>query len=221
MGTRSAPNRDNEWTLRPSRTRWSTYLQLGLALDLLFIAVYGGANLINRDRAAHFELQFGWEPALPFVPELIYPYFSIFLLFVLPPFALGARGLRQLAAQLAVATLLSGVIFLLLPTRLGFERLPEYAQASALFRLLYTVDLPHNLFPSLHVTYSMLVALAIGPGSNGGFRLALRVWIGVMCVAVVLIHQHHVADVFGGLLLAWSIRLAWTRFGTNRMMPSG
>lgn len=215
----SPPSHDNEWTLWPSRARWFTFLRLGLALDLLFLVVYGGANLINGHRTDHFGLYFPWELQLPLVPELVYLYFSIFLMCLLPPFALGIRGLERLAAQLAVTTLVSGAVFLLLPTQLGFERLTGAAETPALLRLLYWVDIPHNLFPSLHIAYSVLIAQAVRPGSPGWFRPALAGWVGLMCVSVVLVHQHHVIDVFGGLLLAGGIGLAWTRFGPDRMMP--
>lgn len=206
----SQPARQDGWTLRPSRQRWYAYLRFGLGLDLLFLAVYGGTNLLNSARESHFRLHFPWEADLPLIPELVYPYFSILLLFALPPFVLEVRALGALARHLAAATLVAGAMFLLLPTEPGFARLPAGTTDAGLFQLLYAVDYPHNLFPSLHVAYSVLTAGAIYPHCPAWFRAVLLGWIGLICVTVVLIHQHHIPDVLGGLLLAWGVRRAWT-----------
>lgn len=194
----------DRWTWRPPFERWRTYLWLGLLLDLLFVLVYGGASLFNHLRSAHLELYFDWETGLPLVPGFIYPYFSIFLLFLLPPFALEVPALRRLAKQLMAATLVAGAAFVLLPTRPGFE--PVVGELPSLFNLLANIDPPYNLLPSLHVTYSTLTILAISFISPAWLKLLLWLWLGVMCASVVLIHQHHLLDVVSGLLLALIIR---------------
>lgn len=201
-----ASTRSGEWTWRPARERWLTYLWMGLLLDLLFVVVYGGANLFNHSRSEHLELYFDWETSLPLIPSFIYPYFSIFLLFLLPPFALAVPALQLLAKQLVVATLIAGALFVLLPTTLGFE--PSTALLPALFSLLAELDLPYNLVPSLHVTYGTLTISAISSNAPAWLKPPLWLWLGVMCVSVLLVHQHHLLDLFSGFILALIIRNA-------------
>lgn len=188
------------WTWRPTRERWLAYLWLGLLIDLLFLVTYGGANLFNDSRSEHLHLFFEWEPDLPLIPAFIYPYFSIFFLFFMPPFALDVPALRCLAKQLAVATLSAGVLFVLLPTTLGFE--PATVELPPLFNILSTFDLPYNLVPSLHVAYSTLTVSAVTRISPTWLKLLFWLWLGLMCVSVVLVHQHHLLDVFSGFMLA-------------------
>lgn len=188
------------WTWRPARERWLAYLWMGLLLDLLFVVVYGGSSLLNHTRSTHLQIHFDWETGLPLIPAFIYPYFSIFLLFLLPLFALDVSALRQLAKQLVVATLVAGATFLLLPTKLGFE--PSTLELPPLFSLLASLDLPYNLVPSLHVTYSALTISAVSSNSPAWLKPLLWLWLGAMCVSVVLVHQHHLLDVVSGLILA-------------------
>ncbi len=62
----------------------------------------------------------------------------------------------SLAYAFLVGTLASTVVFVLFPGELGYSR-PEYvAEFDFLFQLLYQLDRPHNLYPSLHVTFSSL-----------------------------------------------------------------
>lgn len=196
------------WTWRPSSARWFAYLWLGLLLDLIFIAIYGGAIFFNQMRTDHLDLYADWELSIPLVPVFIYPYFSIFLLFLLPPFVLSVAALRKLAGQLALAIVIGGAVFVIFPTRLGFapNLFPE--ELPALFRLLFQIDLPYNLAPSLHVTFSTLTIMIIRPVSPTWARWLLTVWLVLMCVSVILVHQHHLLDVFSGLLLAWAVRNA-------------
>ena len=66
------------------------------------------------------------ELQIPFVPEFVWAYLSLYLLFLIPPFFLTHQRMNVLGRQLIAATLFCGLVFLLLPTELGFERaIPE------------------------------------------------------------------------------------------------
>jgi membrane-associated phospholipid phosphatase len=66
------------------------------------------------------------------------------------------------------------------------------------------VDAPHNLVPSLHISYSALILAALRtPSAPGWVHALLLGWLGLIAVAVVLVHQHHLADVAGGFAVAW------------------
>jgi membrane-associated phospholipid phosphatase len=180
------------------------YLRLVLLLDLLFVAVYGGLNWLTARRQDLWDLHFDWETRIPFVPGMIYAYLSINVLFVLPLFVMDARGMRLLARRIAWAIVLSGVVFLLLPARLGFTRPAEVPGYEAVYALLYALDAPHNLVPSLHVAYSALIIASLcTPRAARWVQALLWGWLGLVAVAVVLVHQHHLADVAGGVLVAW------------------
>ena len=179
------------------------YLLLGLALDALFIVVYGGPNLLTAYRDPRLRLYWDWELEIPMVEPMILVYFSVLPLFLLPAFRLDAQGLKLLAKRMAAAMILAGAVFLVLPTELGFTRDPHDGGFASLFALLRMADLPYNLFPSLHVALSGLVIAALYPESPAWARALFGLWLTAICFAVVLVHQHHLIDVLGGLLVAW------------------
>ena len=131
---------------------------------------------------------------------------SMYILFLLPPFLLDASHLKSLGKQLVLSTVLAGMIFLLLPSQLGFERISlDDALYGGLFAQLFTIDLPHNLVPSLHVIFSAIIALSISEGIDKPVaRLLLWVWLASLCLSTLLVHQHHLLDVATGLLIAFA-----------------
>jgi membrane-associated phospholipid phosphatase len=192
--------------------RLGLYLRLVLLLDLLFVAVYGGMNWLTSRRSDLFEIYFDWETRLPFVPGLIWIYFSIVVLFVLPLFQLDERGMRRLARRIALAIVVSGAVYLVLPARLGFERPREVPGYDPVFQTMYALDPPHNLVPSLHIAYSTLILAALCAERPARVQALGAAWLALICVSVVLVHQHHLADVAGGLAVSW---LSWTVTNEN------
>lgn len=204
------PAGDKGWRMTPGRERFRRYLLLGLGLYLLFFLVYGGLNLVTSLRAQRLHLYLDWELGIPFWPEMMLGYASLLVLFLLPPFALSPTALTGLARRFVYATLIAAVAFLLFPAELGFERPEATGSYGTIYRLLYTLDLPHNLVPSLHVTYSTLTLAALGSVSGPWLRGLLALWLGIICLSTLLVHQHHLLDVTGGLALGVWLHLRET-----------
>ena len=206
--------------LRPARRDVVVSLCWAFFLTFLFLAVYLGCNWITSQRSGLYRLWFDWELGIPFVPAMVWAYLSLFVTFFLPMFALREAALNVLCKRLALAVIASGLLFLLLPARLGFER-PE--EVPAAFRLIYLFDLPHNLVPSLHVAWSALILGSLRAVSPPWIRRILEAWFFFLCASTVLVHQHHLLDLLGGLLVALGASYAlrgsgiwvWPR-GTSR-----
>ena len=137
------------------------------------------------------------------MPAWIVVYFSILAVFVLPLFALDERGSVLLTKRVAVATLLSGLCWLLFPAELGFPLPHDASGFQPIFDAIYLVDRPYNLVPSLHVSYSVLILGSAMRVSGTRGSLLLGAWLALICLSVLLVHQHHVADVLGGLLVGY------------------
>lgn len=181
-------------------------LRWAALLTLLFVVVYPGCNWITSQRAGLYRLWFDWELGIPFVPAMVWVYLSFFVTFFLPMFALREAALNVLCKRLALAVVVSGILFLLLPAQLGFERPSDVRDHAAVFHLIYQFDLPHNLVPSLHVSWSALILGSLRAASPRWWaRRLLEAWLLLLCVAAVLVHQHHVLDVLGGLLVAYAV----------------
>jgi membrane-associated phospholipid phosphatase len=188
--------------VRRWRSNAGAYAAYAAALTLLFAMVYGATNWISQQRSETYRVFTDWELTLPFVPQLVFVYFSIFFVFWLPLFTVERHEVRPLAGAFALATSIAGVCFLLFPTRLGFVRPSLVPGYEPIFSTLYAIDLPYNTLPSLHVAYSTLAMLTFVSAVDDRLtRVALTLWLAAMVASVVLIHQHHIADVVAGLVL--------------------
>jgi membrane-associated phospholipid phosphatase len=184
------------------RRNLKLYLYLGFLITVLFVVIYGGSNWFNSDRTHYFQLYFPWEIRIPFIPAMILVYLSLQLLFLLPLLHCDRADLLLLAKRMAAAIPVAGIMFILLPTQLGFAHQDTASVYRPLYDMLYTLDRPHNLFPSLHVTLSTLVVASLLRQIRGMLRGLYILWLLFLYLSVLLVHQHHVLDIAGGIALA-------------------
>lgn len=180
-------------------------------MAILFAVVYFCTNWITSRRTDNHHLYFDRELAIPFVPSMIYVYMSLLALLLLPAFTLTRLQLAALARAMVITLFIAAAIYLLLPADLGFDRPDHVPGYDAVFQALYTLELPHNLVPSLHIASSVLLIAAIRNNvSSSRGRAGLILWGILICASVLLVHQHHVLDVISGLLLGYlSYRLVY------------
>ncbi|MCA8973159.1 MAG: dual specificity protein phosphatase family protein [Planctomycetes bacterium] len=181
------------------RQTWSA----AIGCSALFLLVYG---LTNARAAAATDLDswhFDWEESIPFVPWMIVPYVSIDLFFVAAPFVCTSRReVATLAKRLCAAILTAGLVFLIWPLQLGFDRPQAVGMFAPLYGALHGFDQPHNLFPSLHVTLIFILRWTYHRHVRGLTRGLLHVWFALVTASTVLTRQHHLPDLLGGLVLA-------------------
>ncbi|MDR2113633.1 MAG: Ser/Thr and Tyr protein phosphatase [Candidatus Accumulibacter sp.] len=179
---------------------------------MVFFIVYPTTNWLAGRRSHPYSLFVEQELGVPFVPQFIWFYLSMYVLFFFPPFFLSPENLRRLAKELMLATGVAGVMFLIFPGRLGFSRtLPTDPFYRVFFDGLFALDPPFNLVPSLHVVYSTAIVLAISAHAGAGVRFALHAWLVLTVASTVLVHQHHFLDVVTGLALALLMRFYWKK----------
>ena len=191
------------------------YARLAIPVLVLFAVVYFGTNWITSQRTGNYRLFFEWELAIPFVPGMIYVYASLLVLLLLPALTLTRRQLPALARAMLATLFVASAIYLLLPAELGFERPGYVAGYDVVYQALYSLELPHNLVPSLHIaTSTLLIAAVLHNTSSRWIRLGLVLWCMLICVSVLLVHQHHILDAISGLLLGIvNYRLVYLRAG--------
>lgn len=187
--------------------RWRTFGRWALINLIAFGVLYPLVNWLTGFRTSTFALYLDSELAIPFLPAWIWIYLSINLLILLPPLFMRASDIPLLGKRMLVATVSGCAIFLLLPARLGFERvIPGDLRYQSIFDGLFQLDAPHNLVPSLHVTYAALCIVSLrAAASVKPLRAAWGVWLLAIMASTVLVHQHHLLDVASGLLLAVAI----------------
>ena len=193
--------------LLPDGARIRGYLQWSGWVGLAFLSVYPTLNWITSLRPQPLHLYVAGELAVPFVPEMIWVYVSMYALFLMPLLFVPAAHMPALGKQLIAGTLVSGFLFLLLPAELGFAReLPTNPPYAGIYAALFDVDRPHNLVPSLHVVFTVAIGLACAGAAQPLARACLVTWIATVVASTLLVHQHHVLDVAAALTLVFLLR---------------
>lgn len=198
----------------PLGKRLAIYLRWSVALTVLFLVTYGGTNLLASMRLNLFHIYLKQELAIPFVPWMIWAYLSLQVFFLLPLLVLNSAGISRFGEALALATLIAAAIHLVLPAELGWAR-PAMVPGYPIFQRFFSFDRPHNLVPSLHVAYSGLTCMVVWNATRLVWvRWIGGLWLGSLICSVSLVHQHHLADIATGLILA-AICFHWFRRGTT------
>ena len=175
---------------------WKTYAQWAFWVGVAFFFVYPLCNWISSQRGDVYQLYLQAELTIPLVPAFIWAYISMYVLFLLPPFFLSVSELVLLGKRIVVGTIISGVIFLLFPSQLGFERVVPEGFHGDFFSQIFTLDLPYNMAPSLHVVYSGFILLAVYSATEKGpVRIAAIVWLILIMLSTLFVHQHHLLDI--------------------------
>jgi membrane-associated phospholipid phosphatase len=156
----------------------------------------------------------GWlDEKLPIVPIFVFPYLSFHLLaaFIVPYISYKVAGIKAFLVN-GIAIIV-GQIFLDLAYFLFQTEVPrpEVSDASPLNWILVHViwgnDRPLNGFPSNHVTWSVISIIAL-------WRLRRKVkktsyllgaWFLLIIPATVLLGQHFLIDIYGGVFVAFSV----------------
>ena len=169
-------------------------------------AVYLGIRAVNRKRR-HYSMWLPVDDRIPFVP-----FFVVFYVLAYVQWAAGyilmARQGEAFCFQWyfadIVAKLITGAVYLAVPT--GIER-PEICGKgffSRLTGLIFKADAPDNLFPSIHCLESWLCCRAVL--SMAGVPSALKAGNFLMTVLVfastVCLKQHVFVDIPAGIAAA-------------------
>jgi membrane-associated phospholipid phosphatase len=188
---------------------------------LLAVAVYGTSEvyyLLNHGPNRIF-LRTPLDDLLPMVKPFVIPYVSLepFIYASLILFVLFRSRLFQSAAlSMIAAWWVSYVFYFFLQSYIERPTLAGSDVLTLMIRQVYAGDNPYNDFPSLHTSLSTILAIH-------WWRLDLRIgipvgiWVALIVLSTVFVKQHYVADVVGGLVLAFGV----SRFLLSRAYTVG
>lgn len=172
---------------------------------LLFGLCYTLTNLAAESAQVQRTLALPFEQAIPFLPWMIIPYASSGPLLAWAFFKV-RRGetLRVFSRRLMLSTIVASLVFAVFPARFPSGRpVPNDGFLQLAYGLLDASDRPYNQFPSLHITYCILLWLALRPAiASRAWRATLACWLLLVGASTLLTWQHAVADIAGGIVLA-------------------
>lgn len=200
----------NSITQTRSQTRIKVLFKWGLIGAFTCSGIYLGTNEIAAQRTSFYQLYFEFEREIPMVPWMIHIYNSFhILLFMNFLIIKDPLKIKAIAISLISSSAIASVFFLLLPAELGFSRTENIQGYEFWYNALHWLDHPHNLVPSLHITFSALSAYVISTEMGSVFlRLIFLLWFLLICSSIVLVHQHHLIDIVSGFVLAVLVKFA-------------
>ena len=193
-----------------SQARIKALLKWGLIGALTCTGIYLGTNEIAAQRTSFYQLYFEFERDIPMVPWMIHVYNSFHVLLLLNFLIIkNPLKIRAIAISLIASSAIAALFFLKFPAELGFSRTENMMGYEFWYDALHWLDHPHNLVPSLHITFSALSTYVISTEINSRVLKSLfLVWFLLICSSIVLVHQHHLIDIFTGLLLAVIVKFS-------------
>src|SRR5438128_1702342 len=174
-----------------------------LLLGPFFFLVYGACNWLTSLRPNIGSFYFEEEQHIPFIPVMIIPYMSTDLLFAGSFFLCRDKDeLRTLARRFFWAIVVSCVGFLLFPLRFAFPRPEVDGFLGMIFNVLTSFDKPYNQAPALHISLLVLQWMVYARHTEGLLKRALHLWCILIGLSTVLTYQHHVIDLYTGVIVA-------------------
>lgn len=173
-----------------------------IVLFLLFwIVPYLFSNIVNYGRES-YNLAINLDAIIPFIPVFVLFYILYFPL-VLLPFILFYKNLnliKKIVYSNITVIVISHIIFLIFPVSIIRPEVIGTTLVDLLFKLIYTIDNPVNLFPSLHVSMSLLSFLVLFKFKRN-LTLNLSIFYLLSIISTLFVKQHYLLDVVGGLTL--------------------
>ena len=166
---------------------------------------YALINEFNATRSDHFHLYMDWELSIPLVEWMILFYYAAYIAPFFTYWLLDFEEVKAMAKSYIFACAIGAVVFLAVPTVLGYPRDETMLGFfKPLYLYLWKVDQPHNLFPSIHVVIAFLLLrpLLDKPIPKWAKAVTITFIVGISS-SIIFVYQHHLIDLVSGLALAY------------------
>ena len=189
----------------------SKILYLLTALSVL-ILLYYGANWATPFKTVELPVTF-IDRNISFHIVFVYIYISFYLMFLISIIGNQKANSLKCARSIIINTLIASFIFFFFPTRM-----PSAIYSSEehtyyfLSKMLHSLDVKSNCFPSLHIANAFTAAFYLGLKRKLFLRSIIWIWFILICWSVISIGQHYFYDIIGGIILALiGLYLIWFR----------
>ncbi len=165
---------------------------------LIFLLFYFFTNSFNLGREK-FNFGINLDNFIPFIPGFALFYILLFPLIFIPFLIIKKEQdfINLIKANIFIIVI-TNILFLLLPGEIIRPQINVYGIFFFILDLIYKIDNPVNLFPSLHSSLSLLSFLIISR-----FKKNLRIIIFIVFISTTLstlfIKQHYLLDILAGL----------------------
>ena len=141
---------------------------------------------------------------IPFIWWMIIPYYSYYMLIIIPPFIIkNEQKIKQLTITLIQTSILCFIIYLIWPISSSHTLSLVQDNPLSYFHDLITFEYLHqNAFPSMHVSVSTIIGLAVWHYKTK-YKNIMIFMVASIFLATFLIKQHYLIDSISGLIIGY------------------
>ncbi|MBR2565029.1 MAG: phosphatase PAP2 family protein [Paenibacillus sp.] len=169
---------------------------------------------------------YAWiDTKIPFIKEFIIPYVSWMPILYLSFLYLGLTDKPLFWRTLIiynVGVMAANVCFVVFPSYVPRPEVTGTDLSSMLVQFIYSNDAPVNCFPSVHclTSYMLIIILNRQMNVKPTVRIFASIWLWLIIASTVLVKQHSLLDVVGGIAFAeaayWTVHVFAKRLAQTR-----
>lgn len=174
---------------------------------------------IFREDAYHYDFTTDLDRLVPFVPAWVSIYLICYIFWIVNYILISRQGkehMYRFVTADVLSRLVCGLFFWFLPTTNVRPDITGTGIWDTLMALVYRLDAPTNLFPSIHCLTSWFCYIGIR-GQSGvpvWYQRFSLVFALLVCLSTQFTKQHYLVDMIGGVALAQvcyfcSMRFDW------------
>lgn len=177
-----------------------------LALTLFISASYFAIQNLVTTHVVDFLLPIDKE--IPFIPEFVWVYNTLLPMLMLSSIFLIKNRTTFLTAALSffTAAMVLNMFYILLPSFYPREPFEVTSISTWLLEITKQIDGSNNTFPSGHVALSWLLFLNVLQTKFAENKPLIKVffflWSSSISISTLVLKQHYIVDVAGGIVLA-------------------
>ena len=143
---------------------------------------------------------------LPFITPMVSVYVLAYVTWILGFIIIGRESKKlcyEVCSAEMIAKLICLVCFIMMPTTLTRPEITGTGFWNWLTSLIYSMDAADNLFPSIHCLESWILFRGVMRCEKQGTAMKIFMFVSAILVfaSTVLIKQHVVIDIIGGVLV--------------------
>ena len=189
------------------------YMRLPLLLVIIFHFSSYLLTKIITDNIAAYDLSTELDSCIPFSPFFIFFYilaYAQWLFSYIYHFRQSKESCYQLATSDLLSKIICAVCFILIPTTITRPVITGNGFFESITGIIFSLDTPVNLFPSMHCLMSWLCFRSSGLINRPSFAYtAVQFILSILVFAsTVLVKQHFFIDIIFGIIVAeicWSL----------------
>ena len=174
---------------------------------IFFYIFYGLAAYVVDVIPYKYDLGLAWESKIPFIPETAIIYTSMSLMMILSLFIIrDKQRVHELLKVLCLQVLIGTTVFVVFPVVNHFPEINRTNDLPVIYVIADVMNFKNNNFPSLHICFSVTMAIIFSGEANPWQALIFKLWALAIIISTFTLYEHGLADTLSGCALGlWGV----------------